>query len=155
MDLAKIMKVLFKLLDFKKSLIFSKEGINLAVITPWAIGRIRLNPTCDRKALGTGCCHPLCDLGWFYVPPLIMLFMWKLDLSPDSQGCPGHSRGCEMALTQHGSSINACLPSPHASLPESQISFLSIVLFEHTSLSILSWFAEYLDISYICVALLK
>ena len=34
MDLAKIMKVLFKLLDFKKSLIFSKEGINLAVITP-------------------------------------------------------------------------------------------------------------------------
>lgn len=155
MDLAKIMKVLFKLLGFKKSLSFSKEGIDLATIIPWAIGRIRLNPRCNRKALGTGCCHPLCDLGRFYVPPLIMLFMWKLDLSPDSQGCPGHSRGCEMALTQHRSSINACLPSPHASLTESQISFLSIVLFEHASFSILSWFAEYSDISYICVALLK
>lgn len=34
MDLAKIMKVLFKLLGFKKSLSFSKEGIDLATIIP-------------------------------------------------------------------------------------------------------------------------
>ena len=37
MDLTQIMKILFKLLGFKKSLRFSKEETDLAEMTLWAI----------------------------------------------------------------------------------------------------------------------
>ena len=56
MDLTQIMKILFKLLGFKKSLSFSKEETDLAEITPWVIGRNGLNPRCTTEGLGTGCC---------------------------------------------------------------------------------------------------
>lgn len=80
---------------------------------------------------GTGYRYSLSDFSGFHIPPLTQLFMWTLDVtSPNSQGCPGHEQISEMALTCE-SFINAHLRSPRSSLPESQISFLSTVLFEH------------------------